>query len=108
MFQPDKLFEVVGVPTGPEAAPFTLESLIAWLRTKRPEESYDYWCNECLIGQYTAFIGLPLKHIGTQYYQIEGSAPRRLPPGFDVIAHCEPRTFNAALSRALAYQAGVK
>jgi hypothetical protein len=63
MFQPDKLRELVGVPTGPKKAdPFTLPALISWLRTKPTNESYS-WHNSvggCLVGQYIAAKAVPL------------------------------------------------
>lgn len=116
MVQPDKLSDLLKPAPVVAPDPFTLESLIAWLRTKDADEAYDWHdCQgRCLIGQYSS------EHGGPRYYHdqcdlfaqvADGKPSSGLLDGgcrAELIAQGEPHTFGAALSRALAYQAGAK
>lgn len=90
------------------ADPFSLEALIAWLRTKEAETVYCYTDNgECLIAQYfSERCDMPNALVGATFYYVEEGAPsaRDMPAGFDDIAEPVPNTFGAALSRALSLQ----
>jgi len=51
--------------TETKADPFSLDSLIAWLETKAPNEQYDYGCNgHCLLAQYLTHLGHEQVRIG--------------------------------------------
>lgn len=101
MFLKSKLPEFE-VETKPEA--FTLDSLIEWLRTQEPEKEYD-WFNcygECLFSQYA------MAHAecrGGESWIMAKSQFRsvgRFTLGMTSAIACSlPRTFGAALSRAI-------
>lgn len=109
MFLPDK--NLMPTPDVVTPAPFTLESLIAWLETKRPEATYDYGCNgNCLIAQYLKDVArMSEPRIGGHYYRngINGDEVD-LPHRWNDVAVQDPRTFGAALTRARAYAAEAK
>lgn len=95
--------------------PFSLEALIAWLRTKPRSDEYCYTATgHCLIAQYVKSLGYAECAVGTPSFDptIDVSAggewKRRafaLPDGWNEIAQNFPRSFGAALSRALALKA---
>jgi len=95
-------------------APFTLESLIAWLETMPPQESYRFECTDgsCLIGQYSTAHGqgrLPYYQQTEAFANAWGGEPDGLRISHaERLAVSEPWTFGAALTRARAYQAGAK
>lgn len=109
MFQPDKLADIIAKPVEAKPAPFTLESLIAWLETKQADEEYCYSrTGECLIAHYLKEVcGYARPNIGSTFYSdLDGPVRMRdLPPKWDDIALRGPHTFGAALIRARAYQA---
>lgn len=85
-----------------KADPFSLEGLIAWLETMPADREYEFMdCDgACLLGQYMAHVKEPWSMDG--YIQIA----RHMLNGhhgltFSVGARF-PRTFGAALKRALA------
>ena len=96
MFDPQTYVET---PTKP-ADPFTLDALIAWLRTKDPEEKY-CWSSpgHCLFGQYAKFVGtrylLLLNRMGARNSNGDTIEPGDIGVG-------TPHTFGAALERAIA------
>lgn len=102
MFQPDKLADLIASkPVTP--APFTLESLIAWLEMKAPDENYNWDdCHgRCLISQYiysTGGNGFTGYTNGVDRFEYNGVTAAK-------IAMPQPWTFGAALSRARAYAA---
>ena len=71
-----------------KADPFTLESLIAWLETRNPDERYD-WTDgaTCMCAQYF--------NVGALWDSQPGVRP-------DGLAVVHPWTFGAALERARA------
>ena len=79
--------------------PYSLESLIAWLRTKEPSGKYDYWdaSGGCLIHQWIRAKG---GDVVLDYFK----------PGIEIdnIAAYGKQTFGAALRRAEALQDAVK
>ena len=92
---------------------FTLASMIAWLRTKPPEEEY-CWSNTggCLFAQYGEYA-TGKKGNAAYIAAIEGFRKmsihevneRRLGEPFPDLAFGSPRTFGAVLDRALRLQA---
>lgn len=38
-------------------ADFTIADVLAWARTKPADERYNYWCNQCAIGQFLVETG---------------------------------------------------
>lgn len=58
--------------------PFSLTSLIAWLRTKDPEERYEYGCpSRCMLGQWVRSMDInahPLNAQHSFWYRINGQA----------------------------------
>ena len=84
----------------------SMESFIAWLRTKNPIEEYDYYnCDgACLVGQYLNNIGLKWdgssnNQPGCRFFMSEACKEMRR------ISIRHPRTFGGALKRALRQQA---
>ena len=109
MYLPDKNLMPTVAPDAP--APFTLESLIAWLETKDPEIRYDYEApDECAICLYLRDVAnFKEPRVCPTTYRDGARAERnRLPPGWNSIVIYEPWTLGAALTRARAYQAGAK
>lgn len=74
----------------------SLQTLIAWLETKPPEEAYDYMCTNgsCFYSQYLTAHGVSWKG-SHEWFQWHTN-------GRVHIAVCEPWTFGAALTRARA------
>lgn len=94
--------------------PFSLDALIAWLRTKNSAETYCYSTPEtCLIGQYVqesaGFYSSGKYRIGgdehptSMSYDISPEVWESRP--LRHIAIEEPHTFGAALDRALVIKA---
>lgn len=79
----------------PTKNPLALTSLIAWLETKDPNETYSFLsCNHCLNAQY-------MRHLGYTRPELNISMWRDLhSKGFVTIASGRPWTFGAALERA--------
>ena len=98
---------------------FTLASMIAWLRTKPPEEGYCYMDHgRCLWGQYLIDHGYDWVSVGGREWRdssntcfaLPGCGPLACSQGTidgwgAMIAVQHPHTFGAALDRALRYQA---
>ena len=97
MFDPQTYVET---PTKP-ADPFTLDALIAWLRTKDPEEEY-CWTDggQCLFGQYAKFVGSDYCAMINKIGVPSKATGNMIEPG--EIAIGRPRTFRSALERAIA------
>jgi hypothetical protein len=78
-----------------KADPFTLESLIAWLETKDPSETYNWHdCNgRCLLAQYVSERDLITTRWESAYMKISPSIRYK-------VAEPLPNTFGAALERA--------
>jgi len=83
-----------------KADPFSLESLIAWAEKQPTDKEYDFWCNECYLGQYFEDHGFKINMIGTGTVTFSDSTCRELPRHFNRIAQTTPHTFGAALERA--------
>jgi len=90
--------------------PFSLASLIAWLKRQNPLEDYCYSSTgECLLARYFSEKGFTRVIMAANYFyhfpRADGlyeTAP--LPPHFNDIAKGNVRTFGAALARARALQ----
>jgi hypothetical protein len=92
-----------------KADPFSLDALIAWLRTKPDNEGYCYMSTgECLAAQYHRFVGSEYD-IGiikdADLSQIDCVFNYNFRQQMEWIAQLHPRTFAGALSRALAIKA---
>ena len=86
----------------PPVDPMSLGSLISWLETKPPHETYKYSnCYRCLLGQYFAAKGFREIVVGVSAVGLNGRS-RPLPTGFNAIAADGMHTFGAALERAKA------
>ena len=92
-----------------EAEPFSLEALIAWLRTKPADEAYPFLDGggHCLIGQYL------ISTTGKMWQAHRCQSWMNVPENFRTVAaedgfcRCGTNygyTYGAALSRALALQ----
>jgi hypothetical protein len=86
--------------------PLSLLSIIAWLRTKAPNERYPF-CNtegECLFSQYLAALGYPRDSImDAETFDVW----RESHVQFGYVAHTTPWTFGEALARAVALERGL-
>lgn len=105
MFLEDKN-KSAGVET--KADPFTLDALIAWLRTRPGNEEY-CWTNggSCLYGQYGEFLRLGVSDASAYLavingFGVHGTYCNSLIEPFGNLAMGSPRTFGGALDRALA------
>jgi hypothetical protein len=105
--------ETIRVPE-PKHDPFTLESLVAWLKMMPADEVYCYTDNgRCLLSQYfSEMFGRPVS-VNWRDWRFEESRQRQpLPKRFDDIAVGEGLsdgwTFGAALTRARAALASQK
>lgn len=91
---------------------WSLDNLIAWLRMQPAENTYDFWCNDCLLGTYFKRHGIPMESIGTQCILIrvpgqEHFNRQDLPAGFIAAAGDRHHdTYGAALDRALKFKQG--
>lgn len=86
--------------------PFSLDALIAWLRTKREGETYNYECNGfCLIATYFRAMDIA-DSVGGFTYQGRDGKRHDIPEWLGDLAYEEPHSFGGALSRALALKAG--
>ena len=82
---------------GRSSDPLSLESLIAWLETKDPEEEYNWADYErCLIVQYCEATGADYVAVAC----IASGKGRTAP--IESLAYDRPHTFGAALSRVRA------
>jgi hypothetical protein len=100
------------VETKPE--PFTLDSLIGWLETKNPTETYCWMkTGKCLFALYGEFVTGVSRNAGAYALAVEGfwKVPiheileRRLGEPLCGVASLSPHTFGAALTRARALRA---
>ena len=90
----------------PLANPLSLESLIAWLETKRASERYDFFCvRECMVGQWAVSIdpcATAASELGwgAHFYVVNGDVVDL--GEFVLIANSDDGsfTFGAALNRA--------
>jgi hypothetical protein len=83
----------------------SLDSLIAWLETKDPDQSYDYFSGvTCLCAQYYRAKGYWFVLAFNIYFSHGLGNATLLPRGFDFIASVQPHTFGSALKRARAKQ----
>lgn len=100
-----------------KADPFTLDSLISWLETKDPAETYNHKCTNgsCLIGQYSAAHGFPHLPYYLQTMKFDAAIPPVRKGRMTIKAHIEiyhpgfdirEATFGAALTRARSIKAG--
>jgi len=91
--------------------PFSLESLIAWLKRQDLLEEYCYSSTgECLLARYFTEQGFGKVIMAARFFyhwpQPGGSYEvTQLPPHFNDIARGKTRTFGAALERARAISA---
>lgn len=105
----DDFTKSAGVET--KADPFSLDALIAWLRTKDAEGIYCYQSHgDCLIAQYLKEqCSISGVSVGGDYWRDPISRKEvPFPKGWGDVALGAPRTFSAALTRALSIQAGGK
>jgi hypothetical protein len=79
---------------------FSLENLVAWSEKQPADKEYDFWCDQCFLGQYFEDHGFRIRMIGVGTVTFKGHETRQLPPGFNEIAQQTPHTFGAALGRA--------
>jgi hypothetical protein len=80
--------------------PFSLESLVAWLETRRENEKYRPWdLSSCLLGQWSKSNGLDKKQILVKSYELGRTEPFLTIASIDG-PQGEPHTFGAALNRA--------
>jgi hypothetical protein len=92
-----------------KADPFKLKTLIAWLETQNPEQTYDYYApHKCLLAQYFNSVDDDRWLVGGGFvHNISTETSHRMPRGFNGIAHgraSRDNTFGKALARAQAYQ----
>jgi hypothetical protein len=91
-----------------KADPFTLESLIAWLKTKPANERYNYaFHDSCMIAQYLTDMGYRNVSVGAcGRWDADGASGDLVQFAAIAIARarCTEWTFGAALKRALAEQ----
>lgn len=85
-------------------SPFSLDSLIAWLETKKPYIYYQYDSNnDCMLARYFSDCGF--KHVVVTPCSVYYHGNRVIfPPYFDHISQCHPWNYGAALERALDYR----
>lgn len=90
--------------TETKADPFTLQSLIAWLKTKRRGERYCYLDHgRCLLGQYFTACGYKnVEAFSDAIFDHADAENVPYPKVFNRIACDGERTFGAALERARA------
>lgn len=82
----------------------SLDSFIAWLETKNPEEQYDFndCKGECLTGQYMTHLGIPWNVIsmgGVDHFPNYHLVMARLNCKYSIVVS-GPWTYGAALKRA--------
>jgi hypothetical protein len=83
----------------------SLASLVLWLETKDPEESYTYnRSHDCMCAQYYKAKGYWMVHVGVTSFSHGLFGRGELPPHFNDIAIDTPHTFGAALERARDWQ----
>lgn len=83
---------------------FTLKSLVAWLETKPPEQTYRYSCNgSCLLAQYFTAMGFKNVVMRSSYFEHGAGAVKAefVPVEIDRLAVLLPHPFGAALARAV-------
>lgn len=78
----------------------SIRGLIAWLETKDPNESYEFWScdSSCLLSQYLTARGIPRaehEHLREGWIGLHQR--------FDAIGITKPWTFGDALKRAQVY-----
>lgn len=80
---------------------FSLQSLIAWLETQPPEQTYRYSRNDdCLLAQYFTAMGFENVVMLASYFEHGEGKAEFLPVEIDRVAVHLPHTFGAALARA--------
>lgn len=99
------------VETHPDV--FSLDGLIAWLETQPPQKEYCYGdTGGCLLARYLRANGFKRVSIGGwtwAYTTADGCrVDESIPDKFDKIARSKPRTYGAALSRALSRARALK
>ena len=81
----------------------SLSSLIRWLKTKDPEESYEYTSSRnCLLAQYYRAKGYSKAMVDPECVRLSVFKWQDLPEHFNAIAREGEETFGAALERAKA------
>lgn len=101
-------------PQAPEVDPASLlnvDSLIAWLETKDPNERYCYTNpRACLLAQYFRAHGFSKASVSVKKVRPDGDQILSLPGKLNDIAHgsgANDHTFGAALKRAQRAKFGV-
>lgn len=88
--------------------PFSIESLVAWLKTMPPEREYCYVCNDnCVLAQYftaQGFEGVRMQTNTFLYIFMKERVSQDLPFGWNAIALSPGRTYGAALTAALRHR----
>jgi hypothetical protein len=87
----------------PSRESFTIEDVLAWARTKKPNSRYDYLCNRCAVGQFLTDTGRATNPtMGSTWFRNEGEhfpASHEFDPRIDQAARGEPRTFGKFAER---------
>jgi len=88
--------------------PMCLDSLIAWLETRRADGEYLYSSHSsCLIANYLRYQGHSKIYVDCLSYQYHGQHAKPLPKGWDAIARGadwrlrSTHTYGQALERAM-------
>lgn len=85
---------------------FSVERLADWLRTQNPETGYDYWCDQCLLGNYFTHLGFEgVGMFSSGFYHNGGGVdfPKGENDPLNLISYMGKRTYGAALKRAEEY-----
>ena len=84
--------------------PFSLDTLIEWLKKKYPKGKYVYIsCNDCMLAQYFHEHGYRDANLSNHFMLYDdGWSKRMLPKHFNWIAQQRPHNFGSALERAIA------
>lgn len=91
--------------TGLKPDIMSMDSLVNWLEQQPSQKEYSYFNHRnCLVAQYLKANGHENPFVYSMgHYQDNMGIDRSFPMDFDGIAADQPRTFGAALKRAMAY-----
>lgn len=72
--------EGLGHSVSVPSADFTAEDFLAWARTRRTDEAYDYSSNErCAVCHYLIDRGITFKRVAGDYYRLPDESRKPLP-----------------------------
>lgn len=87
--------------------PLSLEAFADWLETKPADETYNFNCLNCAIGQYFKFLGMRFNGLGTENWTDDQGVAHYLPRGMNRAAQGDSyygghpdHTFGKAAQRA--------